>query len=246
MAHHVPFGLAAAAAISALALSACSFSGNGPVITKSDLSGETTTEARALDGFTDVAVGGTAELTVTEGKVFSVEVTTDSGLQKYVTTRVEGSQLVIEQEYAMLGSSPRVQITVTLPELTALAVSGSATASVPELRAERFRLSASGASSVDVTAITSELTVDASGSADVNHRGSTDNASLSISGSADVDGANLTALTASLDASGSSDSSLRVIDTLDANVSGSATVTYFGKPTVYDDVSGAADVRAGA
>ena len=245
MAYSTPLGLATLAAISALALSACSLTGNGPVITSSDLSGETTTEARALDGFTDVSVGGTAELTVAEGDEFSVMVTTDSGLQKYITTRVENSELVIEQEYAVLGSAPRVQVTVTLPELTALAASGSATASVASLRAESFSLSASGASSVDVNAFTSELAMTASGSADVNHRGTTDTASISISGSADVDATDLTALTASLDASGSSDASLRVIDTLDASVSGSATVTYYGTPRVYDEVSGAADVRAG-
>ena len=81
--HHMR--VAAVAATAACAAAACSFGGNGPIVTSGDLSGETTTEARQVDGFTEVAVGGGAELTVTEGDTYSVEVTTDSGLQQHIT-----------------------------------------------------------------------------------------------------------------------------------------------------------------
>lgn len=242
--HHMR--VAAVAATAACAAAACSFGGNGPIVTSGDLSGETTTEARQVDGFTEVAVGGGAELTVTEGDTYSVEVTTDSGLQQHVTTSVDGQRLVIEQEYSMIGDAPRVQVVVTLPDLHVLDVSGAATAQASGVDGDELTVRASGASRVDVAAQARELTLDVSGSAFVTGAGESEHAIISLSGSAELNGDALTATTASLSVSGTASASVHVIDSLDANASGTGSITYYGAPHLSQEVSGAGHVQAGA
>ncbi|WP_291382716.1 hypothetical protein [Demequina sp.] len=69
---------AAALTAAALAISAGSINGDGPVLLRNDLSGETTSELRDVDGFTEITMAGSGDLLATEGDSFEMEVTADS------------------------------------------------------------------------------------------------------------------------------------------------------------------------
>lgn len=235
--------IAAMAAFAAGAAVGCSITGNGPWLSDSDLSGETTTEARDLDGFTAVSLGGNADLIVTQGDAFSVEVTADSALQEHVTTAVNGSTLNIRQEYSIVGASPTVTVTITVPRLTEVSLSGSSDATIAGVRGDSLHVTTSGSSDVRVDSEVGDLAIDVSGSSDFTVTGTADSTDISISGSGTVTGSGFTTAAARVSVTGSGDVTLRVDDTLDASISGSGSVIYYGDPTVDADTTGSGSIH---
>ncbi len=228
-----------------LALSACMYTGSGPLLTKDDLAGHTTDEVRDVDSFTGIAVGGYADLTVTEGEEFSVVVTADENLQEHVITRVKGSTLEINQEYSYFGTPPRVSVAVTMPALAKVSLSGSSDASIRVTNPATLDVNVSGSAQVDLRSDATALALSVSGSGTITANGTVTTATLSVSGSGAVNGENLTAREATVTVSGSGDVSVRARDSLDARVSGSGHVTYFGDPAVSQNVSGSGSVEKG-
>jgi hypothetical protein len=241
---HTAFG-AAALAVATMAISACDINGDGPVLLPDDLSGETTAEARALDGFTAITMGGTADLLVTEGEVFAIEVTTDSALQEHVTTEVDGNTLRIDQRYSVIGASPSVSVSVTVPDLTRLELSGAAEVRVRSVVADDLDVDISGAGNIDLAADAQKLTISVSGAGVVTAHGTVAEGSLTVSGAGGIVGEDLTIADAAVSVSGAGSVSVRVRESLDASVSGAGSVIYFGSPTVTKDVSGAGSISQG-
>lgn len=234
-------------AFAAGTLVGCSINGGGPWINRAELTGETTTQTRSVDGFTGIALSGNANLTVTQGNSFSVAVTADSGLQNHIDTSVRGSTLEIDQDYSIAGRSPDVTVTVTLPQLDELDVSGSSSTTIAGISGESLHVSSSGSSDMRIDAQVKTLTVDVAGSGDLALTGTADSAHITISGSGTVSGSELAAATANVSVSGSGDVTLRVNTTLDASVLGSGDVNYYGDPAVRSDVAGSGSVhRAGS
>lgn len=239
--------IAASAALVAgagLTLSACSISGHGPLMTSGDLTGETSTQARALDGFTGVEITGDADVELSEGEEFSVVVTADSGLQEYIETSVVGTTLLVEQNYSIIGSSPHVLVTITVPELSSVELSGSSDAVISDVDGGPFRLDVSGSADVIMDANSKDMTISVSGSGDITARGTVNALAIDISGSGDIAGKDLTAADARVDLSGSGTIAVRARDSLDVSVSGSGDVTYWGDPEVTESITGSGGVGA--
>ncbi|NTV39254.1 MAG: DUF2807 domain-containing protein [Demequinaceae bacterium] len=233
----------AVAAFAAGTLVGCSINGGGPWISRGDLTGKTTTETRVLDGFTGVSLSGDATITVTQGEAFSVSVTTDSGLQEHIDTSVKGQTLEIDQDYSIAGRSPGVSVAVTLPRLTDVGLSGSATATIEGIRGDSLHVSSSGSSDISIDAEVKTLAVDVAGSSEIALSGEATSATLTISGSGTVDGSGFESSSADVSVSGSGDVTLRVETTLTASVAGSGDITYYGDPEVSSDVAGSGRVR---
>ncbi|WP_291379520.1 head GIN domain-containing protein, partial [Demequina sp.] len=233
---HTAFGALTLAA-AALTLSACEINGEGPVLLPDDLSGETITQVRDLDGFTAISMGGSADLVVTEGESFEIEVTTDTNLQEHVTTAVEGNTLRIQQRYSIIGASPNVSVAVTVPDLTRLELSGAADVRVRSVMADSLDVEISGAGNVDLAADAQHLTISVSGAGVVTAHGTVGSGSIDVSGAGGVVGEDLTIADADVSVSGAGSVSVRVREALDASVSGAGSVVYFGDPTVTQDIS---------
>ena len=233
----------AIAAFTAGTLVGCSINGGGPWINRAELTGETTTQTRSVDGFTGIALSGNAKLTVTQGDAFSVAVTTDSGLQNHIDTSVRGSTLEIDQNYSIAGRSPDVAVTVTMPHLTYLDVSGSSSTTITKVHGDSLHVSSSGSSDIRIDAQVQELAVDVAGSGDLALTGTAGSAAITVSGSGTVSGSTLATATAHVSVSGSGDVTLRVDTTLDANVAGSGSINYYGDPVFNSDVSGSGSIR---
>ena len=233
----------AIAAFAAGTLVGCSINGSGPWINRADLTGETTTQMRSLEGFTGIALNGNATLAVTQGSSFSVAVTADSGLQEHIDTTVSGSTLQIDQNYSIAGRSPEVTVTVTLPQLDNVDLSGSSTATMNAIDGDSLSVSSSGSSDIRIDARVNALAVDVAGSGDVEFAGSAESVRVTISGSGTVNGADLAAATANVSVSGFGDVTLRVETSLDASVAGSGNISYYGDPEVRSDIAGSGSVH---
>jgi len=233
----------AIAAFAAGTLVGCTINGGGPWVNRAELTGETTTQTRSVDGFTGIALSGNAHLTVTQGDAFSVAVTTDSGLQKHIDTTVRGQKLEIDQNYSIAGRSPDVTVTVTMPLLSYLDLSGSSSTTIGQMHGDSLHVSSSGSSDIRIDAQVQELAVEVAGSGDLVLAGTAGTADITVSGSGTVSGSTLTAATAHVSVSGSGDVTLRVNTDLGAKVSGSGSINYYGDPVVSSDVSGSGSVR---
>ena len=233
----------AIAAFAAGTLVGCSINGSGPWLNRGDLSGETTTQERSLEGFTGISLSGNATLTVTQGDSFSVAVTTDSGLQDHIGTAVRGSTLEIAQNYSIAGRSPDVAVTVTLPLLDSVDLAGSSSTTIEGMSGESLRVSSSGASDIRIDAAVNTLAVDVSGAGDIELTGTARSADITISGTGTVTGTALKATTANVSVSGWGDVTLSVEKTLDVDLSGAGDITYYGDPEVRSDVSGLGRVQ---
>ena len=202
-------------------------------------------QERPVGGFDRVIVHGVVDVSITQGAREQLFVTAEPRLMANIVTRVERRTLIIETSGNVKTDKP-LHIDLTLRELQHLEADGSADIKIEKLRAGALNVELSG--SVDFKA--GKLTLDTlklrlAGSANAQLGGSTVSQSVEIKGSADYRAEALDSASARVAASGSANATVRVRDNLDADVSGSADLTYYGNPKVRKSVSGAASLERG-
>jgi hypothetical protein len=208
-------------------------------------------ETRNVSGFTKVSFGVAGNLYINIGPEFKVIL---EGEKKYiddVITDVSGGKLVIKNENWKMNNwrmNEKVNVYITMPELSGLGVSGSGKAEVKDaIKTSDLGLNVSGSGKIYISDLTvSNLSCGISGSGDIilNGSGSCSKADISISGSGNYDGAPLKIGTAEIHISGSGNCSCNVTESLMASVSGSGNVTYEGNPKIDAHVSGSGKVRS--
>jgi Putative auto-transporter adhesin, head GIN domain len=183
-------------------------------------SGTVTTESRPVSGFSAVEISGVGELSIEQTGTESLSISAEDNVLPLLTSEVSGGTLKLEKKRnAFLRTTKPITYTVTVKDLTALAISGSATVRASQLK-------------------TPSLRVDISGSGKVTAAGTADDQKLEVSGSGSYEAADLTGKSATIDISGSGDANVNVSEMLDVHISGSGTVTYSGDPRITQDVSG--------
>lgn len=211
----------------------------------------TTKETRNVSGFTKVGFGVAGNLYINIGSEFKVVL---EGEKKYideVITEVSGGKLVIKNENWHMnnwGRNEKVDVYITMPELSGLGVSGSGKAEVKDaLKAGDLNLTVSGSGKIyinDITVTNLDCSISGSGDIYLNGGGSCSKANISISGSGNYSGEPVKIGSADIHISGSGNCSCNVTELLKAGVSGSGNVTYSGNPKVDAHVSGSGKIRS--
>jgi hypothetical protein len=128
--------------------------------------------------------------------------------------------------------------------LTAIVLGGSAEIEGEEFTTERLTVELAGSSTLTLDALTADdLTLTLEGSSEAELAGEVKRQRVELSGSSTYLAAELDTREVVITAGGSSEATLRVSETLEAEVEGSATVEYHGDPTVRDDISGAGSLE---
>jgi hypothetical protein len=205
-------------------------------------------ETRDLSGFTKISFGISGNLYINIGSEYKVVLEGDRSDLREVITEVRGGRLVIKRDNWRFRMNDKVTVYVTLPELTAVGVSGSGTAEIRDaLKGGDLDLSVSGSGKI----LTGDLNIDrldcgisGSGNIELGGGGSVSEADISISGSGNFAGEVVKIDDADISISGSGNCSCNVTSTLKAGVSGSGHVTYSGNPRVDARVSGSGRVRS--
>ena len=140
-------------------------------------------------------------------------------------TRVVGNTLVISYAYNTWVTHSASEVTVTLPKLTNVELTGSG------------NVGSIGSFNFD------DIGMNISGSGDFSFSGTAKNMNAKISGSGDIRAYNLVCETAKVKISGSGDMQLNVLRQLDAAISGSGDIVYKGSPSVNTSISGSGKVR---
>ena len=201
-------------------------------------------QPRQVGTFQAVSSSGGIDVFLTQGSTTSVVVEGTPEAQEHLVTEVKDGTLRIgwERNYSwrhLLSNNRKVNVYITCPRLTGLALSGGADAKGEStFRADDFRIEASGGSDVKLALTAKTLTVQASGGSDVDLSGRVERQRVEVSGGSDYDGFALQSKTANVSASGGSDVSLSVDDEISSSASGGSDVRYKGDPRVANSSSG--------
>jgi hypothetical protein len=137
-----------------------------------------------------------------------------------------------------------IRIHVSCRRLVALEARSSVDVDLDGLRGERLLLKAADSSSVSLRGLNLEsIEVDMEGSATVTAEGSARRQKVHADGAGDYDASKLASREAVVEATGSSDVLIDSRDSLQATVSGAATVGYAGNPRLKQAVDGAGTLK---
>jgi hypothetical protein len=181
-------------------------------------------EPRNVPAFHAVELAGTMEVDVTVGKGQSVQVSGEADLLAKVTTVVKDGVLVVDTPRD-LRRRHHLKVTVTVPELSAVSISGTGDMKISGVASERFAIALSG---------TGQLTV----------KGSTGSLRVDVGGTGEIAAKELIAKSANVDVSGTGSATLYVTESVQADVTGTGSIDVHGKPAkVKKSVSGVGSIR---
>jgi len=242
-------------------LSACGVT--PPLVTGS---GKMVTQTFDVQGFDQIRLGTSGVLYIEQGNEFRLTIETDDNILPLLSVEVEQGVLTIRTEPATTILQRETLIyRVTLPELSALDLSGSAEIRVENFEAQSLNVNVSGSGDVifmdlDTNSFSSRISgsgnvtvenltaqtvfSELNNSGEVRLVGTADSHEIKVSGSGDVFADEFKTSNAQVTVNGSGDINLWVLENLDAIISGSGNVQYFGSPQLTKTISGAGDLTS--
>jgi len=209
-------------------------------------SGTITSETHEVSGFDAIRAGGVAEVFVSLGDSWHVEVTTDDNLHEFLNIEVDAGTLNIRtREMVSVRPTNKLIVRVSMPSIRGVDVSGSTNTYIETtLEQDDFDIQTSGSSNVHLTVYVGRLTAALSGSSGIYLTGFAGLARFSGSGSSDIRGDEFSCNAAEVYLSGSSDARLTVHNRASGNLSGSSDLHLGGSPgEVNVRTSGSASVK---
>ncbi|TGE26404.1 head GIN domain-containing protein [Hymenobacter metallicola] len=202
-------------------------------------------EVREVAAFTEITLANSATVVVTQGSPQKVEVEASAEDLRRLETTVSNGKLRIgiksELRSVNLG---KITVYITVPEINALAVSGSGFLKAGSVKTNALQVSVSGSGRLEVAQLqTTELNSSVSGSGSVSLAGSSPRHSASISGSGSIKANDLRSETCQVSISGSGTCRLNVARSLDASLRGSGNVYVTGNPTINSKTTGSGRVH---
>ena len=188
-------------------------------------------ESRAVSGFTGIDIGGAISADVRVGGGYEVTVEARADVLPMIKTEVKNNILYVHTEHnngKLFNWKKRgpVKVTISLPELNDLDVSGASSMTVAGVNSDRLKIDLSGASTLSIDGNARSVDID-------------------LSGASNLKALNLMTDTAMMDLSGASSAKISVASELSADASGASSVCYSGSPKVTKDTSGASSISGG-
>jgi len=227
-------------------------------------------QKREVGRFNSVSVGGVINLYLQQGSQESVVVEASSDLMEKVVTEVSSNTLKLYTKKTNWGwgSKEKINVYVTCEDIEGISASGASDVYVETaLRGDKLRFSGSGSCdfSIPKTLYFNEMEIGLSGSSDakisdvqaqdircslsgscdLKMGGEAQNIEIRSSGACDVKAIDLRVASCRADASGASDISIHVTETLNANLSGASDLKYRGSPRINSlKTSGSASISS--
>lgn len=189
-------------------------------------SGVIKTEKRDVGAFSAVDVSGAYEVEIVCQKQPGVEVEGDENILPLVQTYVKNSTLYITSEQGF-NVKKAIKVRVTTGNLEGVSSSGASKITLEGVKNEQLMIETSGAGYIDAAGETKSLEIESSGASKVDVR-------------------DLRASRVKVSLSGAGHANVYASEEVNANVSGAASVTYYGEPKVVNkSVSGAGSINKG-
>lgn len=186
-------------------------------------SGKEARETREVDNFTQLELLGVGRFEVTIGNLRPLEISGDDNILPLIETKVTDGKLVIRTMRSIRPVQPLL-IKATASDLTAIMLSG--------------------AGEIAVTGIANDnLHAEVSGAGEVTLSGQTSNLVLTLPGVGSVDARELVAKAVTVDMSGAGRTDVSPVVSLHVTITGAATVTYSGEPTITQKITGVGKLK---
>jgi hypothetical protein len=206
-------------------------------------------ENRTVKGFNRIRIeaGGVAEITQNQANSpDSLTVACDENLLPYIISEVQAGELhIFVKPGVSLAPRQTVHYTITVNSLVGLNVSGSSEAKMTQWTGDQLLIQASGMGKITLGNLQlNRLLVKTSGSGAVSVSGQITGLEVDMSGSSHLAAENLQSRVAKVQLSGSGAALIWVTESLEARISGSASLRYYGTPpTINQNTSGSASVQ---
>lgn len=213
--------------------------------------GPTVTQSFGLKGFTGVKVAGPDDVTIRQGDAFAITAKGSKGEIDELEIVLDGDVLSIGRKRSGFTFSDHdgkgLQIAITMPKLTALRLTGSASIDADSVDGDAVEAVVTGSGDLKVAKLTgksAELTI--SGSGDIEIGGGTiGTGDYNVTGSGSIDADGLVADTLDVSITGSGDVDAQATGAADISIlgSGDANVSGGGKCTTKALGSGTATCK---
>lgn len=208
-------------------------------------------EEREVPSFSEISLRISGNVYLEQGDRQSVRVVASSSTLEEVITEVKGRTLIIRFRtnnlFRKTFNPGKVEIYVTVPEINALAVSGSGDiVAADEIKSRILDLTVSGSGDISLKNLEADrvkATVSGSGNILINKGGLADELTAAISGSGNVKAENFEARSVDAKISGSGNCSVYASSSLKARVAGSGNILYKGNPQLDSTVLGSGRVK---
>jgi len=200
-------------------------------------------------GFNEVEVHGALRVVVRKGDTYQVEAAGRTEDLDELRLDTSGDRLVVRQRggsflSGFTGSKHPVLLTVTMPQLDQLKLSGACQSDVSGFSEANLALDLSGASTARLSVQVPRLELDMSGACSAELSGSADDLRIDGTGVCQVNGLNLQTQRANIDLGGMSQARVRTSEQLTVDLSGSSSVRYAGRPgRIEKDLSGSSSLE---
>jgi hypothetical protein len=186
-----------------------------------------------LNGFNKVYAGERFNLTITKGTSFSVKVKGPANTVNDIDWSVANNILDIKYLHYE-NNRPPVDISIILPLLTQVTLSGAGTGTVNGFQGvpNVVRTVLSGASKCTLNGSGINTQIEISGASELNVNGATESLYGNISGAGKLNGYDLTATEVDISTSGGSEARVKVTGRLFVEATGGSRVYYKGTPAV--------------
>lgn len=212
----------------------------GVACTTQQGSGTVTTESRDVQGFTQVQFEGLGTVLISQGDHESLEIEAEDNITPQIRTKVEDQTLKIDFRTMTLHPTEPIILRLTVKDLKALDLSGSADVRVSNLNTNQLALTINGSGTVKLDGLRVDvLKTTVSGAGRINASGSATTQEIDITGAGEYLAGDLQSKVADVDVTGAGKATVRVSDELNVHITGAGSVGYYGNPRVTQDISGA-------
>lgn len=235
------------AAMAALSLAACDIdlSGLDGVHRTVRGSGQLTEDVRTVRNVDGLLLNAPGTVYATIGDDESLVIEAESNLHRHLRVWAEGGRLRIEVDSGLrLEPTLPIRYHLTVRELSRLTAGGEGRIEVAGLRGRQLFVSSVGSGGIRLDDVVADgLSISVHGSGGVLASGRVGVLEASLGASGPLDARHLDSDEAAVTVAGSGTATVRVRRRLDANLSGSGSVLYYGSPVVWQSVSGSGEVR---
>jgi hypothetical protein len=206
-------------------------------------SGHQKSEERKVGEFKAISISGGFKVILKQDSSFSVRITADDNLLKYIRTETDGNRLKVFTRKNMCNTG-EMTVNIGVRDLEELKASGAVEVeSAGKLTVHDLHFRLSGATKINMELNAANVTTSGSGVTELNLRGQASSHNIDLSGSGKVHAFDFVVNTCNIETSGVGHSEVNVLNTLNVRSSGASEVKYRGNPTIRNDKSGASSIE---
>ena len=207
-------------------------------------------ETRDVSSFSEISLRIPAKLYLKQGEPQSIRIEAKESVLEDIITEVKGNELHIrfpnKTIFQRSFNAGKIEVYITVPDVSALGVSGSGDIIVEDLEARILDLAVSGSGNIEIDNLDSKKvkgSISGSGNIRIDDGGVAEELTVSISGSGNFDGSGFEADDVTVNTSGSGNAKVKSDGSIKARVAGSGNIYYMGGASIDASVAGSGRVR---